>query len=73
LWRARRSPLRLGPGALLRFYAGKAAREGAGQDREEELLVGGFGARVPPEQSRFSPPRGRAEGALAFQERVRRA
>ena len=48
MWRARRSPLRPGPGALLRFYAGKAAREGAGQDREEELLVGGFGARVAP-------------------------
>jgi len=47
LWRARRSPLRLGPGALLRFYAGKAAREGAGQDREEELLVGASAPACP--------------------------
>jgi len=54
LRRARRSPLRLGPGALLRFYAGKAAREGAGQDREEELLVGGFGARAPQSNPVFA-------------------
>ena len=29
MWRARRSPLRLGPGALLRVYVGKAARDPA--------------------------------------------